>query len=161
MSQTATSAAGIDPRLAGHYVLAACKQANISKVRPLKFLKLVYIAHGYHLALEGSPLINVPVEAWKYGPVIKELYLAVKKFGGKTIPFDLLAGYVREDGQDHSSYKQVISEVIASYGKYDGLVLSAATHREGTPWSIVYNRDGLDAPIGNDILKEYYKTLLD
>ena len=41
----------------------------------LKLQKLVYIAHGYYLALTGgNPLVNEPFEAWDYGPVNRTLY---------------------------------------------------------------------------------------
>ncbi|MCY4325330.1 MAG: DUF4065 domain-containing protein [Betaproteobacteria bacterium] len=159
-STVTQSSEGIDPHLAGHYVLAACEAAACRNVRPLKFLKLVYIAHGYHLAIWDGPLLNVPAEAWKYGPVIRDLYFAVRHFGGREIPWGLLAGYVPKEEPDNSSYKEVIAEVIKAYGEYDGLMLSAATHQKGTPWSITRDRYGPDAPIDNELLKNYYKKLL-
>ena len=39
----------------------------------LRLQKLVYLAHGWHLAIHGRPLIEESVEAWKYGPVIADL----------------------------------------------------------------------------------------
>jgi uncharacterized phage-associated protein len=41
---------------------------------PLKLMKLVYIAHGWHMAIENQDLFNNRIEAWKYGPVIPDLY---------------------------------------------------------------------------------------
>ena len=39
-----------------------------SPVTAMKLIKLVYIAHGWHLALEnGKSLISEAVMAWKYG----------------------------------------------------------------------------------------------
>ena len=44
----------------------------------MKVLKLVYISHGFHLALTNDPLIKENVMAWQYGPVIPELYFQLK-----------------------------------------------------------------------------------
>lgn len=41
----------------------------------MKIIKLVYIAHGWHLAHKKSPLISEPVEAWPYGPVVPSVYM--------------------------------------------------------------------------------------
>ena len=49
----------------------------IDQNRPLtvmQALKLTYLAQGYHLSLEDKPFFKEQVEAWKYGPVIRELY---------------------------------------------------------------------------------------
>src|ERR1700680_3484243 len=43
-------------------------------ITPLKMQKLVYFAHGWHLALTGRPLLSEPIQAWEYGPVIPTIY---------------------------------------------------------------------------------------
>ena len=52
---------------------------------PMQLLKLVYIAHGWTLGICATPLITEQVEAWKYGPVIPDLYQHVKKYGSSSI----------------------------------------------------------------------------
>ena len=52
----------------------------------MKVLKLVYMAHGFNLAITDDPLINDRVEAWKFGPVIRPLYGKLKQFGSGAIP---------------------------------------------------------------------------
>ena len=47
-------------------------------ITPLKMQKLVYFAHGWHLAITGAPLISEPIQAWQYGPVISSLYQIFK-----------------------------------------------------------------------------------
>ena len=37
-------------------------------------MKLVYIAHGWTLALIDRPLVSDQIEAWRYGPVIPGIY---------------------------------------------------------------------------------------
>lgn len=52
---------------------------------PMKLIKLCYIAHGWHLALTGSELLDEVIFAWKYGPVIKTLYRDFKQYGNCQI----------------------------------------------------------------------------
>lgn len=54
-------------------------------IDPMKIQKLVYLAHGWHLALAGPPLITENVEAWPYGPVIRDLYNEFRKFRASPI----------------------------------------------------------------------------
>ena len=54
--------------------------AQSRPITPLKIQKLVYIAHGWHLAIYEEPLIVELVEAWKWGPVIPLLYHEFKNF---------------------------------------------------------------------------------
>ncbi|RYE90398.1 MAG: DUF4065 domain-containing protein [Cytophagaceae bacterium] len=55
------------------------------EVTPMKLLKLVYISHGWSLALLNEPLINEAVEAWTYGPVIPSLYQELKEYGRERV----------------------------------------------------------------------------
>ena len=58
---------------------------NLSKITPLKLQKLIYFAHGWHLAIRDQPLIDELVEAWEYGPVIPNVYHEFKVFGNQPI----------------------------------------------------------------------------
>jgi uncharacterized phage-associated protein len=51
----------------------------------MKLQKLVYITHGWHLAVTGEPLIEEVVYAWPYGPVIPPLYHQLKGCGARPI----------------------------------------------------------------------------
>ena len=145
---------------AAHHVLSACEAIGESAT-PLKLIKLAYISHGYHLAIIGDPLFYEQVEAWKYGPVVREIYYAVKQFGKNAIPPGVFAGY---EASDQSSISQrsedVIRNVVAAYGKYNGLELSAATHKPGTPWDNTRKKKGEGAVIDNEMIKSYYEGLL-
>ena len=53
--------------------------------------KLLYNAHGYHLAMLGEPLFWQTVYAWKYGPVIADVY---HEFNDRTLdPIESRAVY--------------------------------------------------------------------
>ena len=45
----------------------------------MQILKLVYFCHAWTLALYDRPLIEQPIEAWRYGPVIPDVYHSFKK----------------------------------------------------------------------------------
>ena len=49
----------------------------------MKFLP--YISHDYTLALTDQKLFSDSVEAWKYGPVIPNIYQEFKHYGGGEI----------------------------------------------------------------------------
>ncbi len=47
----------------------------------MKLQKMVFFAHGYHLAKYGEPLIKDEFLAWKFGPVVLTIYDQYITFG--------------------------------------------------------------------------------
>jgi uncharacterized phage-associated protein len=125
---------------------------------PLELLKLVYIANGYHLGYNGQPLVLEEVEAWQYGPVIPDLYRAMKHYGASfvsepvSVPFYLNTGDPLDD--DGLS---IIRWVYNEYKKFNGIELSSKTHSPGTPWSITWNERGKGALISPDLIANHYR----
>ena len=125
---------------------------------PMQVIKLVYLCHGWTLGLYGRPLINELVEAWKYGPVIRSLYGALKHFKANRIAPKppLTVGPAPPFSQDEIS---IIQQVVDIYGNYSGPQLSQLTHEPGTPWSR-HREQGLGyQPIKNDWIQEYFEQL--
>ena len=125
---------------------------------PLELLKLVYIAHGYHLGFNGQPLVLEEVEAWQYGPVISDLYRAMKRYGGSfvrepvQVPFYLNTGdSFTDDGLS------VIRWVFNNYKQLNGIELSSRTHAPNTPWSITWHEYGKNAVISPDLIANHYR----
>lgn len=58
----------------------------VGSLTPLQVIKMVYIAHGYSLALLDEPLVEEAVEAWRYGPVLPSVYHTVKKCEVRSPP---------------------------------------------------------------------------
>ena len=73
-----------DPKAVANYFLDCAKEDGES-LTLLKLVKLVYLAHGWHLGLTGDPLIKENVEAWRYGPVVPSIYHDLKIFGNNAI----------------------------------------------------------------------------
>lgn len=69
-----------DPRAIANRFLVVAKSCG-QELTPMKIQKLVYYAHGWHLAIKATSLIDEQVEAWPFGPVIPSLYHAFRHFG--------------------------------------------------------------------------------
>jgi len=118
----------------------------------LKLQKLVYLAHALHLAIKKTPLIAEDVQAWKYGPVIKELYDSCSKYGSEPITDNL--SLKKESGKKVVNVKPVVSRnqaienlvnaVLKRYGHLDGGQLISLTHEKGSAWSVLeeYHKGG-------------------
>lgn len=132
-----------------------------SEITPMKVVKLVYIAHGYHLALTGgAPLIKERVEAWPYGPVIPSLYNAFKKYGRSDIKElweDPETGEI--ELVSDPEIKLFLDKIWDAYGHLNGLQLSTLTHQKDTPWDKSKNKVGVGV-IPNKDIQSHYKGLI-
>jgi uncharacterized phage-associated protein len=128
------------------------EKANGSKTN-LQINKMVYIAHGWYLALHDKPLILEDIEAWKYGPVIPELFHEFKKYRGDPIPHRP----IEETKHIKDADKGFLDRIIEVYGNWTGYQLSAKTHEKGTPWykTKKWYRTG-SYVIPERVIKEYY-----
>ncbi len=118
----------------------------------MQLLKLVYIAHGWHLEMRNSPLIHNKIEAWKYGPVIPDVYNAFRRQGiNIQVPIPPV-------GQTVSEYDaHLLNEIYRIYGHMPAQKLSAITHEDGSPWKTATLQSGWFAPIPNDLILAHYQ----
>lgn len=132
-----------------------------SPVDPLKLQKLVYLAHGWHLAFTEGPLIGDSVEAWRYGPVVPKLYRRFKSLKASPITEDAL-NPADVDRMDAMSLK-VIEAVWQAYGAKSSIDLSMLTHESGSAWDIVRRAaNEWESPaIPNELIREEFMTRRD
>lgn len=119
--------------------------------------KLVYIAHGYTLALLGRPLMYNTVHAWQRGPVVRRLWQHWGERGREPIVEPLPVAPGEPDLADDPEALEVIRSVWNGYGGMEGGELSRLTHRAGSPWSQTYGLQ--DNLIPDEITREYYTIL--
>jgi uncharacterized phage-associated protein len=124
---------------------------------PMQLMKLVYIAHGWSLAIRDIDLFENRIEAWKYGPVIPDLYHATKKYGRNSIP---LSHIVDTHSNVDAGTTAFITDVYSKYGHLDGIALSRLTHMSGSPWDQAYRGHEIGAEISDEIIKPHYIQLL-
>ena len=139
------------------HMLERCRAIADPAVTPMQLIKLVYIAHGYMLGRHGIPLLDEMVEAWRYGPVVPSVYHAVKHYQSR--PIQEIDGAC-DNTTLSPEEKQVIENVARIYGKHNGVVLSAATHKTDTPWQKTWRWAGQNAPISNDLIEAFYSEIL-
>ncbi len=152
-------------------------------ISPMKLQKMLYFAHGWHLALTGvsgtpgQPLLDEQVEAWQWGPVIPSIYHEFKRFGPNPIKgarystielkesggmdFCLRTPSLDECSGDVTTAKAVINRVWEVYRDYGAVQLSNMTHQIGTPWHDVWEAMGemkrKSQDIPDDKIEKYFK----
>ena len=145
----------------GHNSLAIANRfvkKAVENGRPLDILqlvKLVYLAHGWCLGYTGKPLLSMPVQAWRHGPVPPEVYHMFRPQGIRNIT----RAVIGENGEPYKAElseeeEKVVDRVFDAYSPLSGLALSNRTHAKGTPWD---QTSGYYAPISDELIRDYYK----
>ena len=141
-----------DARAVANWLIDKAVKAK-RPLTPLQVIKLVYFAHGWMLAFFGHRLFRQPVEAWEYGPVIADVYHALKQY--RASPIDLaIPGIPAPEFNDRET--AVLEEVYRAYAHLPGVTLSSLTHHDGSPWDKT-KRGGV---IDDQIVKDHFKELL-
>jgi uncharacterized phage-associated protein len=158
--------------VANYYLRKAKHEGIESSMTQMKLLKLVYFAHGFYAGITGDKLVSEPFQAWKYGPVVPELYSEFSNFGTKPINRPS-----REYDQDFKVWNpydepndvrdlKILDDVWNVYGKLDGIRLSNLSHDPSGPWAKIRDenkRDDGTVPDNLEIpfhyISEYFSNL--
>lgn len=121
-------------------------KGNFPPIDQMKLYKLVYYAQAWWLAHTGSPLFEEDVEAWPWGPVVRELYGQFRSAGRGPIQ-EQRATIVTKNGWLDYTYQEpprpeqnvmdFLKQIWEIHRPYTGISLSNATHAPGEPWTIV------------------------
>lgn len=153
-----------------NYILELANERGI-KLRPLKLMKLTYIAHGFILALLGRSALNPRfdrVEAWRYGPVIPSVYHSFKIYGHDPITEKTTIFLPKEDGKDFEVFTPELNDedmrkackiAFLKFNKFTGGELVDMLHAHGTPWEAYY-QEGQNNEIPDSVTCRYYDTVI-
>ena len=136
---------------------------------PMQVQKLVYFADGMSLATLDKPLVSDDFEAWRFGPVIRTLYDALRRYGGgailRRINYGDGAPFQPQDAKVAKTSlappeKRLVDRIYDRFSPLPAFKLSALTHADDSPWAEVY-RDGLgqNEVIPATLMKSYFAKL--
>ena len=123
---------------AANYLIEISNYSSESDLTNLKLQKVLFYAQGLYLAENGKPLFEDDILAWRYGPVIQEVYDTYKSFGAYQLSeFEISAPYKLSN--EHKLFLDKIWTEIGS--KYTAAYLVNKTHITDGPWHKVYSRE--------------------
>ena len=121
--------------------------------------KLAYYCHAWSLAIHHQPLLSEPVEAWRYGPIIPEIYSSLRKWRS-----DPIRKRTKENSRRQPDAKQenIIRQVYEKYGTMTGTEIAASCIGPGTPWRRTKAKHpGMDhVVIPDPVIEDYYAGIL-
>ena len=127
-------------------------------VSNMKLQKLVYFSYGWFLAIRKERLFEDEIQAWKYGPVIPELYHSFKLYYSNPIPE---AHYLKSDSVEVSGDATALLESVwQAYGDKTAIELVDMTHKVGTPWEKTFERSVSNSIIKDELISAYFDGLL-
>ena len=152
------------------YLLATAKLDYGMDLDRLQLNKLCYLVNGFTLRERDDPAFYNDVEAWKYGPVIPEVYKMYKAYAdGPITHLDMCRTSLDDHDKVSNRWKNLVqiigdgvasiaSGVLEAYGRYDGGALVDMTHRSETPWNKAYKPGRNNVILTKDI-RQFYKNL--
>jgi uncharacterized phage-associated protein len=167
---------GEPPRTAPPYKAKAianffldCAKRDGEALTQMKLQKLVYFAHGWHLALVGTPLIDERVQAWDFGPVVRTLYDEFKRYGRDPVTEhaisidDEMRFYQPIVAESDKETRLLLNRVWKVYKRLSAYQMSNLTHRDGTPWKQIYSANlGIrNVVIDDENIKQHFLQLAD
>ena len=148
--------------------------SQYSLIDPMKLQKLLFYSHAWWLARNDDGLFSDDIEAWSWGPVVRNIYIQFTEFGREPIMGKRAKELVRVDDRiPNYEFKEpetvpeevgkFLNSVWTTHKKFTGVQLSNATHAPGEPWAIVKQRYGsLDGKptIPNELIRDVFRAKL-
>lgn len=129
------------------YIINKC----IALGRPvsnLQLQKILYYVQGEFMKnSNGEALFQDDIEAWQYGPVVRDVYYAFNNYSSSDI------SDIQECDEQLTDYeKNIVDPVIEQKSKLSAWELVQKTHSE-RPWKDTYNKGKI---ITNEKMREYF-----
>jgi len=134
----------VDVRSVANFVLEVAQGEGVG-VTNLSLNKIIYFLHAESLARFDKPLVKAKIEAWKYGPVFREVYSSFKDYGSQPITskatrvnkFSGEKEVCTLDAEEHIG--NILADVCRSYLKLTSSQLVTLSHARGGAWDEVFN----------------------
>ena len=114
------------------YIVNKCSVEN-KFISNLQLQKILYYTQQHFLKNEKKALFSDEIEAWPFGPVIREVYDYFCGFGSMKI-FYLHQGYFSIKNED----KKIIDRITVEKRILDPWAMVEDTHKKGKAWDLIY-----------------------
>ncbi|MDY3145754.1 MAG: DUF4065 domain-containing protein [Succinivibrionaceae bacterium] len=135
---------------------------TIDEAAPMALQTLLYYIEGVYSALSGKLMFSETCEAWRHGPVYRNVYNLFRDFRynpADDARFAVLRGKkeLLSDEERHAA-----DLVLGTFGRYGGKALELIARKED-PWVRARQGYGPDessgAEISNDSIREYFASV--
>ena len=164
--ETKTKAGTLSAMDVARYIIAAFyrKDKEIDEgvsegISNLKLQKLLYFCQAFALVKIGKPMFKEDLYAWKYGPVVSEVYEAYKEHKNNPLPKQKTK---QGDTTLSDADKKIVKEVLKTFGGYSAIRLMNITHSH-KPWKNLekkVEKGKRDVVIPQESIKKYYEPML-
>lgn len=142
--------------------LIAYLKENLTPFTDLKLQKALYFLWAYYSAMYGdmdkegypSELFKADFEAWKYGPVISDVYKNYKQNN-----YEKLVNTFHPKNGIEQDVQQFMDEMIKQFNEISVFGLVNRSHADHA-WREAYSEGKLHASMDNDAITEEYKGYL-
>lgn len=124
-------------------------QKREKPVTNIKLQKLLYFTQGVYLAKYNKLAFEDNIIAWKYGPVVKDIYYKYSLYGAEPI-----ITVKKYDSKISLMLTNAIDIVLESFLDVNQTDLIEETIKSGSPWSYT----DIDDVILVDDIKDYFLT---
>lgn len=137
--------------IAQYILYFAYKRGDL--ITNLKLQKLLYYLQAWYVVKnKGQPLFKESIEAWQYGPVVKEVYEAYKCFGRNPINDESLPNEFNLS----KNVTECIDSVLNAYMDYSASTLVQSIHQD-LPWQEAYSSQTSPKIIKLETMYNFYK----
>ena len=129
-------------------------------VSNMKLQKLLYLAQIYFLERTGKKLFEDDIKAWKFGPIVIDVYQGYCMFGANSIyrTYDGAKEIVENELGKYKEHK--LNEVLDENCKLESWELVRKVQEPGKAWDLTYRQGkGAYFTISEDNMKEFGSDL--
>lgn len=131
------------------------------QLNPQHLTKMVVVAHNWYLGYYGEPLLNEPIQGWKYGPNVETVYKRYYKFlaNGVKLKTRFYEKWYWNKYTPFTTHEaELLDAIYKNYSKMDTYILATFVLE---PWMAVakhlklFKDDGSETPHVEFIVDDY------
>lgn len=144
-----------------NFLIAKGREEGIP-IRHLKLQKLLYFCYAWYAGNKREELFPEDIEAWQYGPVVRDIYVEFRDCGsspitrlGSTLDWDTFENVTPKVTPEVADDLQSVWD---TYKHKSDAWLVDATHRDDEPWATIKNERGTSdkPPIPFELIRSRY-----